>query len=311
MEAVKHISPRAEQLIGEYQLGQTTAEYTENRLQTGLSSLILLPMGIILMLPPFYTIFHDFSSLSTGDWSERIKQAENVLNSLFLGSCFLFAGIFTAFSLVKTLMRGEKKLYLGEKGFVVARRQVEIATRWEGVQELRRLIRQSEKHTGFTEYIHSSSTYMITLAEGKHSSLYNAPGPIIETAVTTSLLPHAIENYRTGKTLDFGWLALDHQGIDLTPGAAPKSGPHAQRTSPTLANASQKLAGTSGPSGERLLPWDELELFWIDESRSTLVISKRSGHKHWAIVPLPQVINAALCQKLVEEILYGEPHKIV
>lgn len=311
MEAVKHISPRAEQLIGEYQLGKTTAEYTENRLQTGLSSLILLPMGIILMLPPFYTIFHDFSSLSTGDWSERIKQAEDVFGSLFLGSCTLLAGIVTAFSLVKTLVRGEKKLYLGEQGFVVARRQVEIATRWESVQELRRLIRQSEKYTGFTQYIHSSSTYIITLAEGKHSSLYNAPGPIIEAAVTTSLLPHAIENYRAGKTLDFGWLALDHQGIHLTSDTATKTDTHAKHTSTTLANTSQKLAGTSGPSGEHLLPWDELELFWIDESRSTLVISKRSGRKHWAIVPLQRVINATLCQKLVEEILYGDPHKTV
>ena len=45
MEVVKHISPRAEQLISEYGLGHVQVVYSENLLKRGLIFTALLPQS--------------------------------------------------------------------------------------------------------------------------------------------------------------------------------------------------------------------------------------------------------------------------
>ena len=63
---------------------------------------------------------------------------------------------------------------------------------------------------------------------------------------------------------------------------------------------SQKLHGTCVESLEHFLPWEQLTCYWIDESRSTLILSKQGERKHWAIVPLYRIVNPALCLALIE-----------
>lgn len=145
---------------------------------------------------------------------------------------------------------------------------------------------------------------------GKKCSFAAEPGPAIEEAVTASQLPHMLENYASGKTLSFGWLALDSNGLHLTPDVIPESNPTALTKLPGVARTSQKLHGTCVESGERFLPWEQLACYWIDESRSTLILSRQDERKHWAIVPLYRVANPALCLDLIEHVCYGGTREI-
>ena len=53
MQLVKHISPRAEQLISEYDLGHVKAEYKENLLKSGLVTSVALLAGLICLIIAF------------------------------------------------------------------------------------------------------------------------------------------------------------------------------------------------------------------------------------------------------------------
>jgi hypothetical protein len=310
MEVVKHISSHAEQMISEYQLGHARAEYKENLLKTGLILIALLPVSILalaIFLPALVSPSFTFS----GDWLHTFEQWGNMLPALMWGSCFLLVGIIGTILFVITLWRGEKKIYLGEKGFIAVRRQVEVAARWETVQEIRSRILLTKGKSNARQQFSSYTHYTIVPAEGKRCSIVGDPGPTIEEAVTACLLPRAIENYEAEKSLSFGWLTLHKQGIYLTLDQAAEQEAPALAKLPGVARTLQKVQGTSISSGEQVLAWAELALFWIDESSSTLIISKRNEREHWAIVPLHQVPNAALCQILVERALFGNTHESV
>ncbi len=318
MDAVKHSSPRAEQLLSEYSLGNVRAEYKEHWPKRGLVLIMFFPLGLLILLVgvsnvlvPTYTAGVNLYWL---DQLVAFVQLVSRLTFLIMGGCFTLLGIVFMFLLAVMLWQGQQRVYLGEKGFISDRRQietavrwkVETAVRWEAVQEIRQSVFFSKSKTKSVRQVTSVSSYMLIPAEGKQCSISAEPGPEIEQAVTAYLLPRALENYQAGKTLSFGWLTLDNQGLHLTPEQTFGRKLTVLKKLPAVAHALPKLQGLCVASGEHFLPWENLACYWIDEAGNALVLSKKGERKHWAIVPLEQVANPALCLTLIDTILYGD-----
>src|SRR5258706_4452647 len=133
MEVVKHISLRAEQLISEYGLGQVQVEYSENLLKRGLIFPALLPVGLVMLALTLPTLLAP--ALTDGDWWQRMG---NLSYFLMGGSCFSLLGVIGVIMLVITLWKGEKRIYLGDQGFVLVQRQIETVVCWDAVAEIHR-----------------------------------------------------------------------------------------------------------------------------------------------------------------------------
>lgn len=306
MKILQHPSPKAERLLSEAGLGQAKAEYTDQMLQAGLLAFIFLPLGLLFVALVFPSLLAP-SYPTSENWFERWG---NLLPTLMWGSCFFLMGLLCIVLLAVALFRGQQRVYLGEKGFLSAHRRLDMVARWEEIQEIRRRLLFSKGKTNNVQRVTFASTYTIVSTEGKTCSIASDPGPAIEQAVTASQLPQALENYGAGKMLSFGWLELNHEGFHLHPEAFAEK----RSTTPTKRAGgiipSPKLLGTCIESGEHSLPWEHLACYWIDESRSTLVLSKKGVRKHWAIVPLYQVPNSALCLALIEHALSNTIHEI-
>lgn len=299
MERVKHISPRAEQLVSEYLLGAVQAEYRDDWRKSLVALAIFLPLGLLfaLVIPSLF-----FSSSTTGEgWSGWMELLGNVLPLLLIGSFLLLGSLAAIVVLAVTLWKGVRRVYVGEKGFISTHRHIDAATRWEGVREIRRRILFVKSKPNNVQQANVYSTYLIFPTEGKVCSLSNELGAMVESSVTAYLLPQAIEKYEAGQPLSFDWLALDQQGIHLTPAISSKEYTITSLEKlPGVSRTPKSLQGTSAESGELALPWSKLEMFWIDESSSTLVISQKDAHKHWAILPLNRISNVALCMAIVD-----------
>ncbi|MDQ2713467.1 MAG: hypothetical protein M3Z08_01010 [Chloroflexota bacterium] len=313
MDAVKPSSPRAEQLLSEYSLGNVRAEYKEHLLKRGLALVVYFPLGLIILFVGIVVVpnwlFPMYTAGGTWPGLEQLfglGQLVSRLTILLMGGCSTLLGLACLIILVWVLWQGEQRVYLGEKGFISARRQVETAVRWEAVQEIRRSASFVKLKKNNVQQVTTTNAYMLIPAEGKLCSISAESGPEIEQAVTAYLLPRALENYQAGKTLSFGWLALDNQGLHLTPEQTFGRKLTVLKKLPAVARALPKLQGLCVASGERFLPWENLACYWIDEAGNALVLSKKGERKHWAIVPLEQVANPALCLTLIDTILYGD-----
>lgn len=302
MEAVKRVHPQAAQLSSVYQLGNLCVEYTDRLVWIGLALIVFLPVGLIFLAMALPLLFS-----SQGDWLYRLEQVSNLLPLLLWGSGFLLLSLVGLVIVIVKLWRGRKRVYLFEYGVVYARRQIEVAARWDEVQEIRRHIFFVKNKLNNAQQAKFISSYTIVTTGGSPYSVLEDPGPAIERAVTDSLWPAALEEFAAGKLVAFGWLTLDRRGIHLTPTRF--AGDHAPALAnlPGIARIAHRVQGTGMAltSDERVLPWNELELCWVDETRSSLVISKREERSHWAIAPLWQVSNAALFLALVKHVLYG------
>jgi len=299
MEVARQISARAEQLASEYNLGNVRAEYKGNWLKVGWLVVVYLPLGLfmlVLVLP----VLLSPSFTATDNWWEQLG---NLAPSLLWGGCFLLASAICLIIFMAGLLMGDQRVFLGEKGFISARRRIEIAARWEEIQEIRRHVLFMKSKTENVRQVTCVSSYVISSVESKKCTIYADPGPAIEQAVTCSQFPRALDDYAAGKTFSFGWLALNNKGLHLSTEHSSSAHPPALTKLPGIARTIQKLQGTSVNLGEHFLPWEKLACYWIDESRSTLVLSKRGERKHWAIIPLYQVPNSALCLALIEHAL--------
>lgn len=305
MEAVKRVSTRAEQLSGVYQMGNVRAEYRDLLLWKGLAMAAFLPIGLVF-LALIFSVLIPPSSAPQGDWLQRLGQDSNLLPLLLWGAGFLLLGLLGLVVVMGRLWRGQPRIYLYERGAVYVRRRVAVAARWDEMQELRRHIFLVKNKVNNVQQATFASSYTVLTTGGKRYSMIEDPGPAIERAVTDSLWPAAVEDFETGKPLAFGWLTADRQGIHLTPGSV--AGDHApvEAHLPGIARTPQHLQGTGLTSDERFLPWNALELCWIDETRSALVISRKGARRHWAIVPLRRVSNVALCLALIEYTQHDE-----
>jgi len=309
MEAVKQIGSQAEQLVSEYHLGAVKAEYRDDWRKTVLVVALCLPVSLIviaLFLPALL-----FSSpASTGGWPQWLEQVGNMLPILMFGVCFLLIGLIGIAILAITLWKGARRVYIGEKGFISAHRRIEVAARWEAVREIRRrVIFVNSKSTNVQQTtLHSS--YFVFPVEGRVCSFSNDLGTMVEKSVTACLLPQILEKYDAGQLLSFDWLALDQQGIHLTPDSFSKEYTTALAKLPGVSRTPKKLQGTAIETGEQVLSWSKLELFWIDESHSTLIISRKATRRHWAILPLYRVSNAALCIALVDHALHDGAREV-
>jgi hypothetical protein len=306
MEAVKQVSSRAEQQISEYGLGSAQAEYKGNMLKNGLLAAIFLPLGLLILAFILPTLF--FPSFTADDtWLSRLG---NLFSGLLTGSCFSLLGLFGMINLILVLWKGEQRVYIGERGFISMWRKIELVASWEAVRETRRRILFTKSKANNVQQVFSSSSYTIVSAEGKMCSIFAEPGPAIERAVTTCLYPQTLEDYIGGKTLSFGWLTLEHEGLRITSDPSTMSNDATALTKLPTGRTLQKLHGTCVESGEHFLPWEKLACYWIDESYSTFIVSKKDERKHWAILPLYQVPNSALCLSLIEYVLSGSTRTI-
>jgi hypothetical protein len=305
MEAVKRVSTRAEQLSGVYQMGNVRAEYRDLLLWKGLVMAAFLPVGLVCLALIFSVIILS-SSAPQGDWLPRLGQDSNRLPLLLWGVGFLLLGLLGLVVVMGRLWRGQPRIYLYERGVVYVRRRVAVAARWDEMQELRRHIFLVKNKVNNVQQATFASSYTVLTTGGKRYSMIEDPGPAIERAMTDSLWPAAVEDFETGKPLVLGWLTLDRQGIHLTPSRVVGDHAPVEAHLPGIARTPQHLQGTGLTSDERFLPWNALELCWIDETRSTLVISRKGVRRHWAIVPLRQVSNVALCLALIEYTQHDE-----
>lgn len=121
MQIVEQISPRAEQLISEYNLGQVQAEYKEANLKTGW----IMSMFVLIALFCFIMLFQ------AGDLAQFW-----IFMALFLsvGGCFALIGALGITLVVIALWKGEQHIYLGDKGFISARFQIERVMHWEAIK---------------------------------------------------------------------------------------------------------------------------------------------------------------------------------
>lgn len=134
MEVVRQMSARTEQLVREYDLGDVRAEYKGNWLKMGWLVVVFLPLGL-LMLVLVLPVLLSPSFTATGNWWEQLG---NLVPSLIWGACFLLASAICLIIFMAGLLMGDQRVFLGEKGFISARRRIEIAARWEEIQEIRR-----------------------------------------------------------------------------------------------------------------------------------------------------------------------------
>jgi hypothetical protein len=303
MEVVKHISPQAERLLSEYQLGTVKAEYRDDWRKTAKGTTLFLSLGLLFIAIVIAIL--SSSSPAAGSWSQWSEQLGNMLPLLLFGGFFMLIGLAGLALQLITLWKGPRRVYVGDKGFISARRGIEVATRWEGVREIRRRILFMKGKSNNVMQVSIYSSYYISPIEGKVCSLSNELGAMVEESVTVCLLPHALEKYDAGQWLSFDWLALDQQGIHLTPNTFPKEYtiPSLEKL-PGVTRTPKQLQGTAVKSGEQLLAWSKLEMLWIDESCNTLVISQKDGRRHWAILPLSQISNVAICMAVVDHTLH-------
>lgn len=162
MEVVKHISPRAEQLISEYALGYVRVEYSENFLKGGLILAAFLPIGLVMLALTLPTLLAPV--LTNGDWWQRMG---NLSYFLIVGSGFSLVGVIGVIILVITLWKGEKRLYLSDKGFVSARRQIETVMRWDAVAEIHKHILFMKEKSENVRQVKSICSYTVISTEGK------------------------------------------------------------------------------------------------------------------------------------------------
>jgi len=303
MVIVKRIDPRAAQLSNDYNLGNVLTEYIDRLFWIGLALLAFLPLGLIFLAIALPLLFS-----SQGDWLYRLEQAGNLFPVLMWGVGFLLLSIVGLAIIVVKLWRGQKRVYLFENGVAYTRRKVETVAHWNEIQEVHRHIFFVKNKVNNVRQVSFATSYTIVTSAGSRYSVLEDPGPAIESAVSDTLWPAALADFTAGKPVTFGPITLNRQGIQLVPTGVVGDHRPALATLPAIAKTLPRVQGTSmlSTSDERILRWEELELCWVDETRSALVISKQGERGQWAIVPLQQVSNAALCLALVEYVQYDE-----
>lgn len=282
MQRTKQISPRAEQLVSEYGFGQVRAEYRENSLLGGFLLGGSLVVGLIILI---------------GAWPSVSGQ---LIGLAFLWSCvgcFFLVGIAGIMTVIQVLQKGERYLYIGDQGYISVRRQVEKAVHWDAVEGIQRRVKFNINTAKNVPYVNITRTYTVLSAEDHTANMIDdEPGLMIEQAVTEHAFPRVCADYEAGKMLSFGWLVLNQEGLTFS----------SQLSERELT----KIQGIWSRSGERFISWRDLACAWIDESKSTLIVSNRGTRLHWAIFPLYHVANSALCLALIEQILTTTPNTV-
>jgi hypothetical protein len=319
MEAIEPLSSRAYQLADEYQLGTVRAEYHDNN-QLSWSYLVLfLLVGATLLFGGFFVLRS--SSINFTD-PDRLGFFVQISMAMLFGLIILLLGLRSSLYRLKTSLQGELHFYVCTKGFVTARTHMTEVVHWEDIEAFQRHILYSphigKKRKQDTLDDLPMSCYLVQTDNNKNHLFQREPGEAIEQELATYLLPQFIAKFHKNMRLDFGWLVLNTKGIQLNTTFAEE--PHHARNfvnkNPglmlTLAqfNRKQVSGGSSVTTGKLFLPWNELEMMWIDESKSTLIISQKNERKHWAVLPLNRIKNVVICLALVRRIIENKTYEI-
>lgn len=326
MEALETLSPRAQQLAAEYQFGEPQTEYRDNNQIGWKLTILLLLIGIVLLCVAFLS-WHSLSAPPSPDdgpaWLNALEKITQSLALTFFGLIAFIGGLAGMGALIQRLVKGEKRVCICTKGFIVNWRRTAKAMRWEDIKEVQEHIIYSQpnskkKKAGTPDGL-PAPLYTIQPKIGKALTFSREPGNTIEHEIANSRLPHYIEQYRAGKELSFGWLTLDTQGLCLNatsskaqqqPEQKVKEKNLVLRLALAQLDRKQTVSGMWATTNEQVLPWSKLALLWIDESKNTLIISRKNQQKHWAMVPLNRVANVALFIALVEHVMNNKEHEI-
>lgn len=328
MKVVETFNPKAYQIADEGQLGAVQCEYRDDtHISWGYTALLLF-LGI-LFLSITYLLLQPSSSASTGSWFDWFYTLIHNVQSLcfILVSVLMFiGGLAGIYQRCRDFVQGEKHIYICSQGFIVARKRITEVVRWEDIEQIQQRFVYSQpgkhKKPGVLDGLPTVS-YTIQIQGNTGHIFPEELGATIEQKMTAYLLPQTIAAYQAEKPLNFGWLTLTTQGIQLN--TTPMEKPRRSKRSwewysiwkhiIIWLERKQALSGTSTTTGEQFLPWSRLTMLWIDESKSTLIICRRNERQHWAIIPLNHITNPELCLALirhvVSNIVKGNPDAIV
>jgi hypothetical protein len=315
MEVVEPINSKAYQIADECQLGAAQSEYRDDT-QIGWWVVTLFLFLGVLFLYIAYLGLQPASSASTGDvpdWLNFLEHSIQALSLILFGTLMLIGGLVSIYLRIKDFVQGAMHVYVCSQGFIIARKRVIEIVRWENIEKIQRRFVYSppgkNKKAGTLDKLPAASYAIQTKSDTGHA-FPEEPGASIEHHMTVYLLPQTIAAYQAEKPLNFGWLTLTAQGIqlDTTPLEELR---HSKRSGEWYSiwkrivawlERRQALSGTSTKTGELFTPWSKLKMLWIDESKSTLIICRKNEQQHWAIIPLSRVTNVALCMALIQYI---------
>ena len=308
MEAVEPISPRALQLGAEYDLGAVRAEYRDGRIQWRIL-LLFLVIGPLFSYLAWEALFYYpyYGPQDALDWFQYLANKFQVIVSILP---LLLIDIGILIGLVFLLLRlfyGEKYVYVCQKGYVVVQRRKVKAIYWENIKQITQRIfysspARNNRRSG-TLHEPPKCHYVILLNHGKHERFSGPLGELVEREVTAYRLPGMIAAYQDGKKLVFGKISINAEGIYVSSNVPDKTRSTSEVVLRPLEYRLPSLK-TTALSAERLLSWNDLEMPWIDETKSTLVISQKNGREHWAMLSLTNIPDVKLYLALITFVLY-------
>jgi hypothetical protein len=313
MKIVEPINSKAYQITDECQLGVVQSEYRDDIQPSWWFIPLFLFLGVLLLYIAYLGL-QPTSPASPGDmpdWFNFLVHRVQALSLILFGTLMLIGGLASIYFRIKNLVQGTMHIYVCSQGFIVARKRVTDVVHWEDIEKIQQRFVYSQpgknKKPGVLDGLPTAS-YTIQTKNNTGYTFPEEPGAIIEHKMTAYLLPQTIATYQAEKPLNFGWLTLAAQGIQLNTMSLEEPH-HIQRPGEWYSiwkrivawlERNQTLSGTSTTTDEMFLPWSKIKMLWIDESKNTLIICRKHERQHWAIVPLSRVTNVELYLALIK-----------
>jgi hypothetical protein len=195
-------------------------------------------------------------------------------SSVFLGLLLAVLGIFLVLRSWNVL-KSSLAVYLCEQGLIYSRANVSPQPfRWDQIQVWRSVTKHYRNgvYTGTTSVytIQRQDGYRVVLSDDLHQ--IQSLGETICNQVTKWRLPHALQAYQRGETVQFGSLSLNQQGIS---------------------------------NGSDLLPWSQIEA--IDVKEGVVSVKRRGSWFRWCKVGASAIPNVFVFLALVSAVLDLDP----
>jgi hypothetical protein len=240
--AQEYIAPEITQLVEQQQLGQLCKVYKPAHPL----KLIAMIIGSLLLLIAIMAVTFFIS----GGYRALIA----------------FFPIFIIFYAVRTLLRGNPRLYVYTNGLLWVRGKRYEAARWEQIESITR--RKGQSRYG------SDLTCTIRLVDGRTLKISDTLKAIEQLAMIIQnefrkvRLPLAIAAFERGEPVTFGKVQVDHMGLS---------------------------------NGKELIPWDQIDNMAIKQG---LVVAQKNGRPiKWSKVKESETPNLYVLGSLVDHIV--------
>ncbi|GHO51176.1 DUF6585 family protein [Ktedonospora formicarum] len=305
MEAVDPLSPRAYQVAAESGLGEPRAEFrTQN--PADLPTLWLyLALGLLFVSLSWYDFQHETVSYAYA-LSVPLNDGIGVF-ALCFGSVLTLGSVLGIAIRCQRWLWGEVRLYVCDEGIVGAnRKHLKDTVRLDEITEIRQAAVASRADRSGDGDAFPRLVSIFATRNGKEHSLADTEGALLVQLKTESVWPQVLARYQSGESLPFGRVSLAPDGIyihkDVPTG---RSTGHHWLTKMLIRRLDRQaiLSGEGIEAGEHFVPWEAVEMPWIDMSHNVFIISRKEGQRPWAVLPWHHMTNAALCLKLCEQVL--------